>query len=403
MLNNILEISKRASKGGRVPIKIALLKIHEDPKETNKNGLHWKEEYVLNAIDSTKCMPICSAFSDETKTVPFDHGFTGEYVNEDGMKEPLFENSETVGVIESASIQNITIGDETIKALVGSGYLYNQRYKNFVSWVRKNYALSQVDTSIEIMGLEVNNNEIIYEEEQPTDEFRTPSQYLFSGVSILAIAPAEDTAIVLEVAQKKDQASKEEKIKMEFNMDEIKSVIKTTITELNNDKTAFETKITKLNSEIVSRDNKIKEFESTIESKNSEINTLTATIEQVQKALDDLKAEQETYWIERKTLEDELGKLKAEKRIAEMNKAISVYTNEERKFAESEINSFKENPLEGDIDAITSKICVSIVAKQKEANHVSETNARTNGVTVEDIFSEMYSEPDETEEDVNIF
>ena len=36
MLNNILEISKRASKNGRVPIKIALLKIHNDSTSTNK-------------------------------------------------------------------------------------------------------------------------------------------------------------------------------------------------------------------------------------------------------------------------------------------------------------------------------------------------------------------------------
>lgn len=36
MLNNILEISQRSNKNGRVPIKIALLKIHDDPKETNK-------------------------------------------------------------------------------------------------------------------------------------------------------------------------------------------------------------------------------------------------------------------------------------------------------------------------------------------------------------------------------
>ena len=51
MLNHILEISKRASKGGRVPIKIALLKIHEDEKETNRNGIHWKEEYITNGKD----------------------------------------------------------------------------------------------------------------------------------------------------------------------------------------------------------------------------------------------------------------------------------------------------------------------------------------------------------------
>ena len=42
MLNNILEVSEKSSKGGRVPVKIALHKIHNNSDETNKNGIHWK-------------------------------------------------------------------------------------------------------------------------------------------------------------------------------------------------------------------------------------------------------------------------------------------------------------------------------------------------------------------------
>ena len=48
MLNNILEISKRASKNGRVPIKIALQKIQNDSTRSNKNRLHSKKEKVKN-------------------------------------------------------------------------------------------------------------------------------------------------------------------------------------------------------------------------------------------------------------------------------------------------------------------------------------------------------------------
>ena len=67
MLNNILEISKRVNKNGRVPIKIALLKIHNNPNETNKNGLHWKKEYVEKAMDTAIGMPFCAEFVDEEK------------------------------------------------------------------------------------------------------------------------------------------------------------------------------------------------------------------------------------------------------------------------------------------------------------------------------------------------
>lgn len=45
MLGNILEISNKSSKNGRVPIKVVLHKIHDDTQETNANGFHQKEQY----------------------------------------------------------------------------------------------------------------------------------------------------------------------------------------------------------------------------------------------------------------------------------------------------------------------------------------------------------------------
>ena len=386
MFNNILEISKRAIRGGRVPIKLALLKIHEESTETNTNGIHWDETYVTNAMESAKMMPICASFLDETKSAPFDHGLTGESIDDNGVREPLFENSETVGVIESASIENVTVGDSEIKALVGNGYLYSQRYPNFVKWVRQNYALNKVDSSIEIMGLESNDNKITYLEEKPTDKFRTPKDFVFSGTAILSVTPADTNAIVLEVAEKN---KKEENKNMEFDVNELKTVIHSAITESNSKNEELTAQIAELNSQLVDKDNTITE--------------LNATVEQVQKALDDLKKEHETYWAERDALEKELGKLKAEKRIGELNSAIAEYSEEEQKYAESEINSFRENPLEGDIDSIKSKICVGIVEKQKADAKNSEINSRQEE-KVEDIFSEMCEEKsEENDEDVNIF
>ena len=239
MLNNILEISKRSSKGGRIKIKIALLKIHDDIEETNKNGLHWKEEYVQNALDSIKMMPICASFCDDDKRVPYDHGFTGEEVGEDGVHEPIFENSETVGSFEYGAIETVSINGVDTKVLCGYGVLFNQRYPSFVKWVRENYALNKVDTSIEIMGLPFNDNKIIYEETNPTDEYRTPKDFLFSASAILSVSPADDNAIVLEVAQKQEN-KKEENKNMEFTIDDIKTTIQATITELNNKESQVE-------------------------------------------------------------------------------------------------------------------------------------------------------------------
>ena len=393
--NNILEVSKRASKGGRVPIKIALLKIHEEATETNKNGLHWDETFVTNAMESAIMMPICAEFADETKSVPLGHGLTETITDENGVNEPISGNSETVGVIESVAIETITNDESEMKVLVGNGFLYNQRYPLFVKWVRQNYATSSVDTSIEIMGLPENNNKIIYLEEEPTDEFRTPKDFLFSGTAILSLSPADDNAIVLEVAQKNN---KEDKKIMEFDMNEVKAVIQSTITELNSKETEFNNKVAELNQSIAEKD-------ATISEQNEKIVELNATIEQVQKALDDLKKEHETYWAERDALEKELGALKAKARIGELNSAIEGFSEDEKKFAESEINAFNENPMDGNVDAIVNKIFAGIGQASKKATEearVAEQNSAKDA-TVEDIFSEMCTETHVEDEDLDIF
>lgn len=386
MFNNILEISKRASKGGRVPIKIALLKIHDDPKETNLNGIHWDESYIQNAIDSAKMIPICAEFCDEDKSTPLGHGLTGEEIDSDGVHEPVFENSETVGVIESANIETVNINGVDTKVLAGSGVLYNQRYPKFVKWVRNNFALGTVDTSIEIMGLESNDNKIKYLEDKPTDKFRTPTDFVFSGTAILSVQPSDSNAVVLEVAQK---LNKEEQIKMDEK--ELKELIHSTILEANNKTSEYDAKIEELNSQLVEKDNTISE--------------LNATVEQVQKALDDLKKEHETYWAERDALEKELGKLKAEARIGELNSAIEGFTDDEKKFAESEINAFNENPIDGDVNAIVDKIYAGIGQASKKAVEdakIAEQNAAKENETI-DIFSEVNSDNADNEEDTNIF
>lgn len=386
-MSHILEISKKANRAGRVPIKIALLKIHDDAEETNLNGLHWDETYVTNAIESLKMMPICAEFCSEDKDVPVGHGLTGSETNEKGLDEPIFENSEAVGVIEKGSIETVEINGEEIKALCGSGYLFNQRYPKFVKWVRANHALGNVDTSIEIVGLESNANKIVYLEDEPKEEFRTPCEFSFSGTAILSVTPSDSNAIVLEIAQKKEQEEKE----IMFDEKTMRDVIVSAINETNSKNDELNATITELNSTIAERDNTIVE--------------LNATVEQVRKALADLEAERETYWAEREALQKELGELKAKARLGELNAAIENFTDEEKAYAEVEINSFNEDPMAGDVDAIVSKIYAGIGTATKKAEadaKVAEQNAKKEDADL-DIFSEVNSAEDESNEDVNIF
>lgn len=406
MLGNILEISKRSNKNGRVPIKVALLKIHNDAEDTNKNGLHWKKEYVEVAMESAIGMPFCAEFVDETKEVPLGHGLTGQIVNSDGLPEPIFENSEVVGTCNKVSIETVKDAEgNDIEVLVGSGFLYAQRYPNFVKWVRKNYALDEVCTSIEIMGTPENDNKIVFEEEEPGEDFRTPMKYVFSGSAILSVSPADAEAIVLEVAEKKQ--NKEDKETMEFNMDEIKSTIHSTISELNDKSQAYETQIAELNSTIEAKDSELAE-------KDAKISELNASVEQIQATLDKLNEDQKTYWDERRILEEELAKAKVTEKLGELDATLGEFNEDEKAVAKedidkltSEINAAtKKEDLENvtsEINSIKSKICMNIVESQKKAEadaKIAEQNSVNDDV--EDIFSEVCSISVE-DEDVNIF
>ena len=329
MFNNILEISKRSNKNGRVPIKVALLKIHDNTEDTNKNGLHWKREYIEAAMESAIGMPFCAEFVDDGKEVPLGHGLTGQIINSEGLPEPIFENSEVVGTCNEVSIETIKDADgNDIEVLVGSGFLYAQRYPNFVKWVRKNYALGEVCTSIEIMGTPENDNKIVFEEEEPTDDFRTPMTFLISGSAILSVSPADDDAIVLEVAEKKEK--KEENLKMEFTIDEMKNSIKEVISELNDKSRDYETKISELNSTIETKDAEIAEKDGTI----SELN---ASVETIKAALAKLEEDQKTWWEEREVLVKELAKAKVAEKLGEVNEALEKYSDEENEVAKDDI------------------------------------------------------------------
>ena len=87
-----------------------------------------------------------------------------------------------------------------------------------------------------------------------------------------------------------------------------------------------------------------------------------------------------------------------EKKIAELETALSIFSEEERDYASAEINSFKENPLEGSVDAIKAAISIKIVEKQK----AKEVTSEVNSANIEDIFGEVGSFANK-DEDISIF
>ena len=402
-MNKVLELSSKSSKGGRRKIKMVLLTIHSEG-EKNLNGISWKEEYVLNNLESIKGIPICASFIDDEKENPLDHGYTETVEIEDGKSEPLFNNSECCGVIEDAKIEDLQINGEVKRVLVGYGVLFYQRYKNFCDYIKKNIVESEVKSSIEIVGKD--GSGIIYDGGY-NEELRYPQIFDFSATAILGcVKEADENCYVLEVAQKN---KKEEEKTMDMN--EVKSVIQSTISELNDKSQDYETKIVDLNAQI-------EKLNAEIENKNNTISDLNVSVEQVQAALDKLNKDCETYWAEREILERELAKAKVAEKLGELNSALAEFNDEEKEVAKddiekltTEINSAEKKEaldnVTSEINSIKSKICMNIVAKQKQAEaesqRVSELNSKNSEHDVDDIFSEICSENKQDDEDLNIF
>ena len=378
-MNKILEINKRISKGGRKNIRMVLLTIHEEG-EMNRNGITWVEQYVLDNLESIKGIPICATFLDEDKEDLYDHGYTETVESEDGKSEPLFLNSESVGVIEDAKIEVIEIDGETKKVLVGYGYIFCQRYPNLCEKLES----SKVKSSIEIMGTDENNRKIIYDGGYK-EKGRKPMVFDFTGTCLLGVLEADENCYVLEVAENKN---KEEKLNMDEN--KIIEVIQKAITETNAVKADTETKIAELNSQIEAKDAEIKEANEAKEVAENNASEKDSKIAELE--------------AENAKLKEELAACKKREACEAFDAMLVNYTDDEKKCVESEINAYKENPLDGNADEIISKICRNIVENQKKAEanaKIAEQNEVKENETI-DIFSEVNSD-EEKDEDTNIF
>ena len=378
-MNKILEINKRISKGGRKNIRMVLLTIHEEG-EMNRNGITWVEQYVLDNLESIKGIPICATFLDEDKEDLYDHGYTETVESEDGKSEPLFLNSESVGVIEDAKIEVIEIDGETKKVLVGYGYIFCQRYPNLCEKLES----SKVKSSIEIMGTDENDRKIIYDGGYK-EKGRKPMVFDFTGTCLLGVLEADENCYVLEVAENKN---KEEKLNMDEN--KIIEVIQKAITETNAVKADTETKIAELNSQIEAKDAEIKEANEAKEVAENNASEKDSKIAELE--------------AENAKLKEELAACKKREACEAFDAMLVNYTDDEKKFVESEINAYKENPLDGNADEIISKICRNIVENQKKAEadaKIAEQNEAKENETI-DIFSEVNSD-EEKDEDTNIF
>ena len=407
------ELSEKKYKSGRRTFTATLYELQPPDcvvdnvgTKYNKNGITFLEEYASKALDSIEDMSVRVEFIDEERTMIAGHGETG-IVND----MPVFENATVVGHFTEGYIDDVVIDGEVKRCVCGKGYLDEMCYPGFVATLEEslNNGIS-VDGSIEIYKTK-ENDAIVYKNGW-IEKGRIPTEYVHSGWDMV-ISPADPASTLLELNNQK----KEEK-SMDFNMDEVKSVIEKTITELNEKDAVHATEVQSLNTQISELNSQIENKDAEISEKENTITELNASVEQLKKVIADMEVERDTWWKQKDILEAELAKAKVAEKLSELDTAMGEFNEAEKEVVKEDIAALQEKiekcekseeleNVTSEINSIKSKICMAIVEKQKadEKARKSEQNSHEKQVTVEDIFGEMYMETpvNEEQEDLNIF
>ena len=279
---------------------------------------------------------------------------------------------------------------------IGVGEIDSSCYHNFCEKLDENIANGiYPQGSIEIMRT-AENDGIVYKYGYK-DIGRIPTEFIHSGYALLGVTPSDNSAKLVEL---NENNNKKEETKTMTEV-EINALVEQIVSKYTDQVNA----IAQCKSDC---DSKIAEMNSTIETVTGEKNELSGTVEQLKDALEkckedykELNKKYEELWAEREALEKALAEAQAKERIGEMNAAIADFTDEEVSYAQAEIDAFKENPVNSEINSVVNKIYEGIGKSRKaaDAQVISEQNAATQ---IEDIFSAV-APVATAEEDVNIF
>lgn len=392
------ELSKKDSKNGRRHFKVILHEIYPDScvdekngvaSEYNENGLSWIREYCEKALPTLEGKSIRCEFLDEERTFLNGHG---ETETKDGL--PIFENAVMIGTFEKGYITDIET-DEGIKTVcIGEGTIDGLCYHNFCEKLEEDIEDGNAPFgSVEI--LKTGDNPSIIYKYGYKDYGRIPMVFEYSGYALLGVRPADKTAKILEL----NQSNNVDKEDFTMGENEIKAIVSQVIGEMNSSAEEINAMKEECEKRIAESQELVKELQAEIERQNENIAELESKVTALNEANTALTAEKETLTGEINELKSNLEDAQKKEKIGELNAAIEGFTDEQKAFAQAEIDAFNENPLTSEINSVVDKIHAEIGKKyieeaKKASEHVEDD--------VEDIFSEI-NEKKVSEEDVDIF
>lgn len=394
------ELSRRTTKNGRRKFKLVLCEVYDDSTidevnevgtKYNLNGISFIRSYVEDKLSTIKGTSLRCQFLDEERTELCGHGMTDIV---DDM--PVFEDAVMIGSFSKGYLEDVEEDGVTKTLCIGEGEIDAMCYNNFCKKLDKDIAEGNAPSgSVEIYKTE-NNDGIVYLYGYK-EKGRIPVDFMFSGYSLLGVKPSDSEARLLELNEK---TNKEEDTKM--NENEIKALVSQVVSEMNS-------QVEAMNQCKAECATKISEANELVTTAVAEKEEAIASAEKIQAALDSAKAElEEKYneisalYTELEELRIELGKAKAKERIGEMNSAIAEFSDEEKAYAQAEIDAFNAEPVTSEINSIVSKIWEGIGKKAKEDAAAKAVVAEQNAANVEDIFAAVEL-VDANVEDCDIF
>lgn len=374
----LFELSAKKKRNGRRPFKVVLHEIYPDDcvinqlgQQHNGNGICWIESYCKNNLDSIAGMSLTAEFLDEEKTQLCGHGVTGI---EDGI--PIFDNATIIGNFERGYIDDVEVDGKQIKAAIGEGTIDQMRCNEFVKSLEENLNNGNtISGSVEICRSD-NCEAICYLGNNSGKSGRIPTVFDYSGFALLGVQPADKASTLLELNNKDTKGEK-------YNMEKIESMLSDVLSKI--DKTEGYKAELEINAQ-------------TIAEQNASIEELKSAIEQVKAERDEAYRKLDELYAEQKILQEEIVKLKVKERVGELNQVLGQFSDEQKKYAETEIEAFNADPMASEINSIVDKIHIEIGKKAlDDAKVQAELNA-AKAKEVVDIFSEINSVGSNNEE-----
>lgn len=393
------EVSSRKSKNGRRKFKIILHEIYPDScintvsqmgEIYNENGVTWIREYCEKALPTVKDMSLRVEFESEFDRVDIlGHGETGM---KNGL--PLFEDASVVGHFTNAYIDEITddADGEVKTVLIGEGYLDEMCYPGLVAKLIEDTENGNAPYgSVEI--IKTGDNDAIIYKYGYKERGRIPVEFEYSGYALLGVRPADKTAKLLEINEFLKEGNQMDEAQVKTLVKEVINEVLASAHEIETIKEECEAKVAAAGEAVAEKDKQLEELNTQLDSVKSELEESKASVEE-------LKAANENMQTDYDALKETMTEVEKEKKIGELEKAIGGFSDDEKAYAQNDIDDFLEHPLDSEIISIIGKIYEGIGKKAKEvAEKTAEQNAAQS--QVEDIFSEIAETSEE--EDTNIF